>query len=204
MVVRNSLTMGRRVGEDRVTPYSRPPADDGADQMLVRTVQCVKGQVEIELACDPVFDYGRTSAKWTLLEGNNRVADAVAGNQKLRLQGSIPLGIEGDSVRGRPQLGARRGCLCSLSWADGLAAPGDEHDDANARMAATTRFWRTWLGHARIPDHRWRFLIMRSALVIKGLSYLPTGATVTTLTTSLPETPGGERNWDYRYCWMRK
>ena len=65
------------------------------------------------------------------------------------------------------------------------------------------RFWRDWLGRARIPDHRWRDPIQRSALAIKGLTYMPTGATVAALTTSLPETPGGERNWDYRYTWMR-
>ena len=70
-------------------------------------------------------------------------------------------------------------------------------------MAATTRFWRNWLGHARLPDHRWREPIQRSALAIKGLTYMPTGATVAASTTSLPETPGGERNWDYRFCWMR-
>ena len=122
--------------------------------------------------------------------------------RRLRLQSSIPLGIEGDSVRGRHTLSAGEEMYCSLSWAEGLASPATT-DDANARMAATTRFWRTWIGRARIPDHRWRYLIMRSALVIKGLTYLPTGATVAALTTSLPETPGGERNWDYRYSWMR-
>ena len=72
-----------------------------------------------------------------------------------------------------------------------------------ARLEATTRFWRRWLGRARFPDRRWRAAIQRSALTIKGLTYLPTGATVAALTTSLPETPGGERNWDYRYTWMR-
>ena len=70
------------------------------------------------------------------------------------------------------------------------------------RGSATTRFWRSWLGRARI-DHRWRDPLQRSALTIKGLSYMPTGATVAALTTSLPETPGGERNWDYRYTWIR-
>ena len=75
--------------------------------------------------------------------------------------------------------------------------------EANGRLDATTRFWRTWLGRARMPDHRWRDPIQRSALAIKGLTYMPTGATVAALTTSLPETPGGERNWDYRYTWMR-
>jgi GH15 family glucan-1,4-alpha-glucosidase len=70
-------------------------------------------------------------------------------------------------------------------------------------VAATLRFWRAWLGRARIPDHRWRGPVLRSALTVKGLTYMPTGATVAALTTSLPETPGGERNWDYRFTWMR-
>ena len=70
-------------------------------------------------------------------------------------------------------------------------------------MAATETYWRRWLDQARIPDHRYRDPIQRSALAIKGLTYMPTGATVAALTTSLPETPGGERNWDYRYTWMR-
>ena len=70
-------------------------------------------------------------------------------------------------------------------------------------MNATVRFWRSWLARARILDHRWRQPIRRSALAIKGLTYMPTGATVAALTTSLPETPGGERNWDYRYTWIR-
>ena len=91
---------------------------------------------------------------------------------------------------------------CALSWAEGLASPADL-DDANARLAQTTRFWRTWLSRARLPDHEWMTPIQRSALAIKGLTYMPTGATVAALTTSLPETPGGERNWDYRYTWMR-
>jgi GH15 family glucan-1,4-alpha-glucosidase len=70
-------------------------------------------------------------------------------------------------------------------------------------MTATTRFWRDWLDRARIPDHRFRDPIQRSALAVKGLTYMPTGATVAALTTSLPETPGGQRNWDYRFTWMR-
>ena len=92
--------------------------------------------------------------------------------------------------------------FCSLSWAEELASP-ESLDEANEQLAATARFWRDWLSGARIPDHRWRDPIQRSALAIKGLTYMPTGATVAALTTSLPETPGGERNWDYRYTWLR-
>ena len=70
-------------------------------------------------------------------------------------------------------------------------------------MEATTRYWRSWVSGARLPDHAFREPIARSILTIKGLTYMPTGATVAAATTSLPETPGGERNWDYRYAWMR-
>jgi GH15 family glucan-1,4-alpha-glucosidase len=76
-------------------------------------------------------------------------------------------------------------------------------DAANECLNATSSFWREWLGRAFIPDHELRPLIQRSALAIKGLTFMPTGATVAALTTSLPETPGGARNWDYRYTWVR-
>ena len=92
--------------------------------------------------------------------------------------------------------------FCSLSWAAGLASPKDV-DDAASRIDVTVAFWRSLVSPARIPDHSLRHPIERSALTIKGLTYMPTGATVAALTTSLPETPGGERNWDYRYTWMR-
>jgi alpha,alpha-trehalase len=60
-------------------------------------------------------------------------------------------------------------------------------------------FWREWLSTARIPDHQWRPFLERSALTLKGLSYEPTGAILAAATTSRPETPGGSRNWDYRF-----
>jgi GH15 family glucan-1,4-alpha-glucosidase len=200
--VRDALTMGPYTGDDSVTPHTRPPADDDGDHMLVRTVQCTEGKVEIELVCEPVFDYGRTPAEWKLLDDGRHAADASGAGLTFRLQSDLRLGIEGNRVRGRHVLQEGERAFCCLSWAAGLAAPQDV-DEARARIAATTRFWRAWLGRARIPDHRWRAPIQRSALTIKGLTYMPTGATVAALTTSLPETPGGERNWDYRYTWMR-
>jgi GH15 family glucan-1,4-alpha-glucosidase len=120
----------------------------------------------------------------------------------MRLVSDLRLGIEGNRIRGRHVLEAGDKAYCALSWAEELAAPADGAD-AEARVAATIRFWRRWLDESRIPDHRWREPIQRSALAIKGLTYMPTGATLAAATTSLPETPGGERNWDYRYTWMR-
>jgi alpha,alpha-trehalase len=202
IVVRDALTMSPRHGEDEVTPHTRPPADDDADHLLVRTVECLDGQVEVELVCEPVFDYGRTEAEWALVDGSRHTADASGAGRTIRLGTSMELGIEANRVRARHVLRPGEQLYCALSWAKDLAVP-DDLDEANARMAATTRFWRNWLDRARIPDHRWREPIQRSALAIKGLTYMPTGATVAALTTSLPETPGGERNWDYRYTWMR-
>jgi alpha,alpha-trehalase len=200
--VRDALTMGPRHGEDEITPHTRPPADDDADHLLVRTARCLEGEVEVELVCEPIFDYGRTVADLALVDGGRQVAEASGAGQTLRLATSMELGIEANRVRARHVLRAGEQLWCALSWAEGLAVPANL-DEANERLAATTRFWRSWLGRARIPDHRWRDPIQRSALAIKGLTYMPTGATVAALTTSLPETPGGERNWDYRYTWIR-
>jgi alpha,alpha-trehalase len=202
IVVRDALTMGPRGHEDEITPHTRPPADDDGDHMLVRTVECIDGHVEVELVCEPAFDYGRTPAEWTLVDGGRSAADATGAGQTIRLQSDLALGIEGNRVRARHRLQAGDSAYCALSWAEGRAAP-QTMEEADARMTATIRFWRSWLGRARIPDHEWRDPVQRSALTIKGLTYMPTGATVAALTTSLPETPGGERNWDYRYTWMR-
>jgi alpha,alpha-trehalase len=202
IVVRDALTMGPWEHEDKVTPHTRPPADEDADHMLVRSVQCLDGRVEVELVCEPAFDYSRARAEWTMVDDSRHTADANGAEQTFRLQTDLALGIEGDRVRGRHVLEKGDRAYCALSWAEGLAVPKDV-DDAEARLDATASFWRAWLGTARIPDHRLRDPIQRSALAIKGLTYMPTGATVAALTTSLPETPGGERNWDYRYTWMR-
>ena len=202
VLVRDALTMGPRHGEDTVTPHTRPPADDDGDHLLVRTALCLTGHVEVELVCEPVFDYGRVPAEWVLVDGDRRRADATGAGLTIRLATDMEVGIEGSRVRARHGLSQGDQLFCSLSWAEGLASPEDT-DQANGRLAATTRYWRQWLEGARIPDHRYRHAIQRSALAIKGLTYMPTGATVAALTTSLPETPGGERNWDYRFTWMR-
>ncbi len=199
--VRDALTLGPRRGVDIVTPHTRPPTDEDAEHLLVRVAFCIEGEVEVELTCEPVFDYGRVPAEWTVAEDGHQ-ADASGAGLTIRLHTDMALGVEGDWVRARHVLKQGEQIFCSLSWGGHLEGPADV-DDANARLATTGRYWRDWLGRARLPDHRWREPIQRSALAIKGLTYMPTGATVAALTTSLPETPGGERNWDYRYTWLR-
>src|SRR5438874_10143326 len=77
------------------------------------------------------------------------------------------------------------------------------YEEAYERLVQTADFWHEWLSHGSFPDHPWRTYLQRSALTLKGLSYAPTGAMIAAATTSLPESPGGERNWDYRYSWIR-
>ena len=202
LVVHDALTMGPREGHDMVTPHTRPPTDSDADHMLVRLVECIDGAVEVELVCEPAFDYGREAARWSLQGDDDHAADASGGGVVIRLSTDLRLGVEGGEVRARHVLHKGDKAFCALSWAEGLASP-TETAEAEARISATVRFWRNWLSRARIPDHPLRHPLERSALTIKGLTYMPTGATVAALTTSLPETPRGERNWDYRYTWIR-
>ena len=172
--------------------------------MLVRTVTCLEGEVEIELICEPAFDYGRTPAR---VDARRR--QPARRRRDRRRPDDPPADRPRARDRGQPRFepGTRSGrassAYAALSWERGARGPADV-EDANARLDATVSFWRRWLARARpFADHRWREAIQRSALTIKGLTYMPTGATVAALTTSLPETPGGERNWDYRYTWMR-
>ena len=201
VIVRDALTMGPRRGEDTITPHTRPPADEDAEHVLVRTARCIGGSVEIDLVCEPAFDYGREPAEWTVSSDRHR-ADATGAGQTINLQTDMLIGIEAGRARARHVLHAGEAVYCALAWDPQAQVPASA-EEAFARLDATTDFWRNWLARARIPDHDLGPLIERSALAIKGLTYMPTGATVAALTTSLPETPGGERNWDYRYTWIR-
>ncbi|MBV8988820.1 MAG: glycoside hydrolase family 15 protein, partial [Solirubrobacterales bacterium] len=200
-IVRDALTLGSRRGEDVTTPHTRPPTDEDAYHALVRTVECTEGSVQVELVCEPGFDYGRVMGEWTLADDRHR-AEVTGAGQTIRLHTDMLLGLEANHARARHQLMAGERLFCALSWGQGDPVPSTV-EEADEQLASTTRFWRNWLAGARIPDHELGPLIQRSALAIKGLTYMPTGATVAASTTSLPETPGGERNWDYRFTWVR-
>jgi GH15 family glucan-1,4-alpha-glucosidase len=91
--------------------------------------------------------------------------------------------------------------FCALSW--GSRTPPKTYKAAYRRLVWTAHHWQHWLARGNFPDHRWRSYLTRSALTLKGLTFAPTGAIAAAATTSLPETPCGERNWDYRYSWIR-
>jgi GH15 family glucan-1,4-alpha-glucosidase len=123
------------------------------------------------------------------------------GDVRLDLTGSIRLGILGARCYGRTTLTQGQSAFVVLSWGD-AKVPGDQ-EEAFTALNTTVDFWRDWLSTAKIADHPWKPYIDRSALTLKALSYAPTGAIMAAATTSLPETPGGARNWDYRFTWIR-
>lgn len=123
-----------------------------------------------------------------------------AGDPVLEVTGSLRLGAVGGRCYGRTTLGLGESAFIALSWSGSAPASKEE---ADRDLLATVTYWRDWLGVGRFPDHPWRSYLERSALTLKGLSFAPTGAIMAAATTSLPETPGGARNWDYRYTWIR-
>ena len=201
----DALTIGEWHDNKHGSSHTRPPTDFDADHLLVRVVECIQGQVQVEMVCEPMLDYGATPAKWSVAETGAEggyALDAADGDTAFRLFSDMRMGIEGNRVHGRHTMVEGEKRFCALSWTEGLGGPRTA-EQAEAHIERTSHFWRTWLAEGTYPDHPWRFHLQRSALALKGLTFMPTGALVAAPTTSLPETPRGERNWDYRYCWMR-
>ncbi len=202
----DGLAIGEWHDNEHGSSHTRPPTDFDADHLLVRMIECIQGQVQVEIVCEPMLAYGATPAQWSPAEidaaEGTCALDATGGETTFRLFSDVRMGIEGNRTHGRHTMkeGERR--YCALSWTESLGGPHTA-EEADEVLARTAHFWREWLADGTYPDHPWRKHLQRSALVLKGLTFMPTGALVAAPTTSLPETPGGERNWDYRFCWMR-
>jgi GH15 family glucan-1,4-alpha-glucosidase len=158
--------------------------------------------VEIDVTCIPLFVYGVSTGQWQYDGDTYGSVSAQAPDDELRLSlvSSLRLGIAGARCLGRTSLAEGDRTFIALSWG---GSPPTSQDEADRDITATVGYWRDWLATGTFPDHPWRPYIERSALTLKGLSYAPTGAIMAASTTSLPETPGGARNWDYRYTWIR-
>jgi len=204
IIVRDALLIGPWHHEsERSTTHRRSPTDYDADHVLLRTVRCVNGEVQVNLDCEPVFDYGRKHVDWEYAGPgyHEAVANADGCDVEMHLTTDMNLGIEGPRATGRTLMHEGDTLFAALSWSE--HRPPQSYDEAYERMVWTAHHWQHWLDHGDFPDHPWRTYLQRSALTLKGLSYAPTGAIMAAATTSLPETPQGERNWDYRYTWMR-
>jgi alpha,alpha-trehalase len=205
IIVRDALLIGpwHHEGTERSDTHRRAPTDYDAEHILLRTVRCVNGEVQVTLDCGPRFDYGRKPATWAYTDQgyHQGVASAPGVATPLTLTSDMRLGFEGDRAIAHTLLKAGDTRFAALSW--GSVAPPMDFAEAYRRMVWTAHHWQHWLARGTFPDHRWRHHLERSALTLKGLTYAPTGALVAAATTSLPETPGGERNWDYRYTWIR-
>jgi GH15 family glucan-1,4-alpha-glucosidase len=207
MIVRDTLAMGPwRDIETRSRTHRRTPMDWDAEHILLRTVKCVSGTVELVMNCEPAFDYNRVSAHWEY--SANGYGEAIARAKKdpdahptLRLTTNLRIGLEGREARARTRLTEGDNVFVALSWSRHPAP--QTYDEAADKMWKTSEAWRHWINIGDFPDHPWRSYLQRSALTLKGLTYSPTGALLAASTTSLPETPQGERNWDYRYAWVR-
>jgi GH15 family glucan-1,4-alpha-glucosidase len=165
---------------------------------VVRVVEGVEGEVPVEMLLDVRFGYG---ADIPLIEMTRDGTRFMAGPDALILRGPLTLQQQGPRVSAELQV--RRGdhIPMQLTWFPSHEQPPAGVDAAQA-LAATDAYWRAWAGRCTYQG-RWRDAVVRSLLTLKAMTYSPTGGIVAAPTTSLPESIGGVRNWDYRYCWLR-
>jgi alpha,alpha-trehalase len=204
IIVRDVLLMGPWHHEhDRSGTHRRAPTDYDADHALLRLIRCVNGEVQVTLDCEPRFEYGRLHGTWEYTGPGYHEARCTVDDTETRLQltTDMNVGFEGPRSTARTLMHEGDTLFVSLSWSEHPAPTN--YEDAYDRLVWTAHHWQHWLDHGQFPDHPWRTALQRSALTLKGLSYSNTGALVAAATTSLPESQGGERNWDYRYTWIR-
>jgi GH15 family glucan-1,4-alpha-glucosidase len=207
IIVRDVLLIGPWHHEtERSNTHRRSPTDYDADHVLLRMVRCVNGEVQVNLDCEPVFDYGLARGEWEYTgpgyhEGVCRPPEGCEHDVQLTLTTDMNIGFEGPRATARTLMKEGQTRFAALAWSEHPAP--QTYDEAYDCLVWTAHHWQHWIDRGQFPDHPWRTHLQRSALTLKGLSYAPTGAMLAAATTSLPETPGGERNWDYRFSWIR-
>lgn len=168
---------------------------------LVRVVRAVRGTVRFNLECRPRFDYARAVHE---LDVRGDTAEFRAPDTTAYLQSTFPLERDGQDVRGTVTLNAGESAVAVFT----ICAPGGQApqpptvERADEQLVAVGDFWQRWVRMSRYHG-RWQDMVHRSAITLKLLTYAPSGAPVAAATMGLPEQVGGERNWDYRYTWVR-
>ncbi len=177
------------------------PAGLGPGRELVRVVEGISGRVPMRWSIEPRFGYGSSPAR---VETRLGFPVAVAGRDAVAVcswsAGEPELDQRRVSARFEATEGTRAQIVLSASHQEPLVFPA--RHDVDDRLRDTIAFWKSWAGE-RTYDGPWRDAVIRSALALKLLVFSPSGAIAAAATTSLPEQVGGERNWDYRYSWVR-
>ncbi|SDS95360.1 Glucoamylase (glucan-1,4-alpha-glucosidase), GH15 family [Mucilaginibacter mallensis] len=161
--------------------------------MLIRKVEAIEGSPRIRVKCEPVSEYGKV--RLHVNRGSNHI-QYLGGDENIRLTTNIAISYVFDEqlfVLNEPK-------YLVLTYGEPLEAPLES--TAERFLRETIQYWRTWIKHSSIATFYQPFVI-RSALALKIHQYEDTGAIIAASTTSLPESPGSGRNWDYRYCWLR-
>ena len=167
---------------------------------LIRRVVGVRGRMRFELQCAPRFDFGRTPHRADRHDCGV-LFESLAG--RVALETETPVEVRGSEAHAFFELEAGQSATFILEHVPGeYRMHGHSAHETRELFDRTVAYWRRWLGQSRYRG-RWRETVHRSALTLKLLTYSPTGAIVAAPTTSLPEVIGGERNWDYRYTWIR-
>jgi alpha,alpha-trehalase len=174
----------------------------GAPGLVLRRVMCTDGKVEIEMAYAPRPEYGLVTPILMPVEGGVR---ARGGADLLLLCSSVPLEIEGSTATARFTLSQGDRALFALEHQNSWETPPEVRSpqEIDDRIEDTVRGWLSWSAVHQNYEGPWKDLVYHSGCVLQGLTYQPSGAIVAAPTTSLPETVGGERNWDYRFAWVR-
>jgi GH15 family glucan-1,4-alpha-glucosidase len=175
-------------------------AADAQRHRLIRRVVCLRGAMPFRACIAPRFGYGAEPHRLTETEtGLVFTSDSLT----VGLSATVPVEHDGRDVTAEFELAEGESAVFALDEVSGGAVPlGCSRGEAEELGDATIAFWRNWLSASQYRG-RWREIVHRSALTLKLLTYAPTGAIVAAPTTSLPEQIGGERNWDYRYVWVR-
>jgi GH15 family glucan-1,4-alpha-glucosidase len=198
----SNILVTRFLGESsvgEVVDFMVPRERNGRGTLqLVRIVRAVRGQVRVQICCAPAFDYGRARTEVDIVEGAGAFFSSPAG--QLVLRSTVPLQAEGSAAVADPVLAEGELLALSLSR-QGSTRPLDLVE-AEDLLSSTLAYWQHWIRKSRYRG-RYREMVERSALALKLLVHQPTGALVAAATTSLPESVGGSRNWDYRFTWVR-
>jgi alpha,alpha-trehalase len=174
----------------------------GSPGLLLRRARCTEGTVELEIDLAPRFEYGLTHP---LVEPADRGYAARGGAMALRLSTTADLTVDGSRLAGRLSLQAGHEELFAVQHASSWdpLPPALTTEEIDALLLDTHAAWRSWEAEHQHYAGPYGELVDHSGRVLQGLTYRPTGAIVAAPTTSLPEVVGGERNWDYRYSWVR-